>query len=233
MKSAAKAGAGAAVQPMADPGMFDQLTDGDFQREVPFGKVAQSGADENQTLSRFTYEEAEKKKKEAGSAKGFIIFTAVLNILSAFGMLGFVILFAMQAEQLGDIGENYPLARVGTGIGVALTAVLMLMYVAGAVGLFLKTSWGWIITGALCDFFIIERLGALGVLIKDGFDQAKFFGVLIGLLAGLFYTMGFFRSAVQEACGIKNKVPAIIATVVGFAIGIGAVLAIFQTYQSS
>lgn len=224
-----------AAQPQAaaaNAAMFDQLTDGDFGRQVPFEKQAGSGPDDAATLSRFTHEEAEQKQKAAGVAKGFVTFTAILNILSGIGAIGMIALFAMGAEQL-EQSQAYTPARLGQGLGIALFSILALLYIGGAVGLFLKTSWGWLLTAITCDFFIIERLGAIGVLVKEGFEQMAFFAILVPLLGGFFFAMVFFKGDTQAVCGIKSKIPAIIATVIGFALGIGVVVAVFQTLQGA
>lgn len=209
--------------------MFDELTDSDFARRSPFDKVVLDTANEDvETLKRFTHEEVEQKKKQAGATRGVLKFLSLLSLLVA--IFSFTVAaFFVAAPGINEKLAGYlPLTQVNQGVGIAIFVLLGLLLVAAGVGLFLQASWGWIAIAAFCVFMIVERGGAMGLVFQSGFEQMKFFSAMGPLLGVLFLTLFIFKGDTQEVCKIKNMIPVIIAVVIGLALGGAAVGAMFS-----
>lgn len=213
--------------------MFDELTDQDFGRTNPYEKLYVSAGDNNdaEQLSRFTHEEAEKKKKEAGNARTVLKIVAVLSVLGFAFSVAMVAFFAINSSALEQIGNFVPMARLNQTLGIAFFSILAVLALTGAIGLLLNQYWGWIATAICCDFVIIERLGAIGVVFKEGFTSVGFYSAGGPLILALFLTMFVFKEESRTAMGLKSKPLMYVAILIGFIIGVGSVVAVFQAIK--
>jgi hypothetical protein len=213
--------------------MFDELTDQDFGRTNPYEKLYVSSDENNdaEQLSRFTQEEAEKKQKEAGNARAVLKIVAILSVLGFGFSIAMVVFFAINSEALEQIGDFVPRARLGQTLGIAFFSILAVLALTAAIGLFLNQFWGWIATAICCDFVIIERLGAIGVVIKEGFTSIGFYSAGGPLILALFLTMFVFKEESRTAMGLKSKPLMYVAIVLGFALGVGSVVAVFEAIK--
>ncbi|MFN3192961.1 MAG: hypothetical protein ACE361_20800 [Aureliella sp.] len=236
-KSRPAAGAGkpskSAKAASVSAAMFDELTDQDYGRTNPYEQLYEKSGDNNdaEQLSRFTHEEAEKKKKEAGTARTVLKIVSVLNVVGCVFSIVMVVFFATNNSVLEKMGAFFPMARLGQALGITFFAILALLALVGAIGLFMSKAWGWVATGICSDFIVIERLGAIGVTIKEGFDQAGFFAAGAPLMAALFLTMFIFKEDARVSVGAKGVLPMVLAIVLGFGLGIGAVVAVFDAIK--
>lgn len=210
--------------------MFDELAESDFARRSPYEKFYESKGESTDaaTLQRFTEEEVEAKQKKAGAAKGILKLISVIDVLAAFFCIAIIVFFAAMPDMNQKIAGFMPLVKLNQSLGIALFSVLSILFLVGAVGLFLSKAWGWIATGAIAVFIVIERIVSLVIVFKEGFNQAAFFGAGGPMLGALFLAMFVYRGDSQELCGIKTKIPMIVAILIGGVLGGAAAAALLS-----
>lgn len=201
-------------------GVFDELTESDYGRTSPFEAVYNPKKGDNndlQTLRRFSAEEEEEKQKKASAAGGLLKLVAVLEIAVGIACIVFAAMYAASPDNIKKIAAFVPELSLATGMGITFLSISALICIGGAVGAFMKKSWGWMLTATVMIYLGVARLISAGLILKEGFDQGKFFGSMIPLFAIFALSLIVFKEEAKVSCGVKKVWPLIVAVVLALA----------------
>ena len=224
---AAKVASPAATSNSAQPapessalaGKFDELTESDFGRTSPFDAVYNPKKSNNdlQTLKRFNAKEEEEQIKKATAAGGMLKLVAVIEIVLGIAAIVFAVMYAASPDNIDKLSDHIPELTLSKALGITFLSISAVVCLGGAIGVFMKKGWGWVLTGTTMVYLGIARLISTGLILKDGFDQTKFFGAMIPLFVVFALSLIVFKEEARLSCGLKKAVPTIIAGVLGLA----------------
>lgn len=226
-KKAGKAATKSAAVPSALGQVFDDLTDADFNRQSPMGKVysVSETNDDAETLRKFEGEEVKEARAKAGDLNAKMISVALICILLGIGSIAFAVLCGIENAALKQVSDYLVEVKLSKSLAVTFFSVAAVFSLLGGIGMFLKKSWGWILGTAVIVFATVDRIVGFGLLVTSGFSQAKFFGGMIPLFLFIVLTTFVFSEDNRKIFRVRSKVLVIVAVLMG----LGLVGAAFGT----
>ncbi|MCA9193010.1 MAG: hypothetical protein KDB03_14645 [Planctomycetales bacterium] len=222
------ASAGVAQQGSSSPALasvFDDLTESDFNRQSPYKVVYEppKNSGDAKVLRRFEDQIEGEIATKPGQLTGVLIFFAVMNILSGIGALVLVGILIASRGFVDQLAAQFPLARLGYAVILAICSVAMLMSLTAGIGVLLKQWWGWLCMAITYTSSAIDRLGDLVLTIMSGFEQMAFFKAFISFIIGVLIASYMYKDDTLRVFRIKNGTLKVVAAV-------GAVLLIGGLY---
>lgn len=220
-----KATAGAAATMSSLGGVFDELTDADYNRESPLKKIYEKAAITNEVhaLRKFEGDDVKVARAKSGKLSAGLIFLGVLNIIYGIAALvGTALLFAIAAFA-SQAETVLPIVKAGLGVAAAILALFAVALFAGGVGLLLRKAWGWFLVAAFYTYSGVDRCITFAITLMEEFTQARFFMGMIPLFIALGFLMLIFKEDSRRICKVRSP----IVTYAAAATGIIAAAAIF------
>lgn len=210
-----------AAAPASNPSVsnaLDELMESDFNRESPMNKVygPKVVSGDGKALQKFEGVDVKGRKAKSRKLNGGMIFIAVINLIqgiSALSMMGIVL---GNPATLDKLKESIPELQLTSGQAATYFGVFGALLLLAGVGLLLKQSWGWVLAAMTMTVSICQRLLAFVFMVLSGqFNQANFFGAMIGLFIVIGLSMLVFKEDNRQIFRVKSTVTVVIAVILG------------------
>ena len=200
-------------------GMFDELTESDYNRQSPYQNVyapPKVQSTDNALLKKAA-EEERGSVAQPGKLNGTLIFIAVINILEGIACFGLAGILVLGAAMLSDVLDQIPYGRAGTALLAGFCSVLGVIALGCGIGLLTKQKWGWFLACSTYTAAGIDR--AVGLVVAIMYGQG-IVGAVIGLLISVSLNAFLYSEDTRKIYKVKGNKLAIIAASLGVVVAV-------------